>query len=267
MQDRTFRRPRWPRLLLQSICMAGLATTGAAAAQATASSDCDKARTPAERRICNSPRLALLDGILGHYQAQARDALPAGQQACLVADQRAWIATWRDACETDACLERAYLQRLHALEGLSPGMALDRRLHGSGAGEPPLLAIVAAGPDSGVPDEDLHEVIMDGAPLEDEGGYLLVDKTFDLAAWRDYLDLQGDLEGLRARFGDGPIAIRGIVGAFPGAALDQAGRAAIDGVAARGGRLRVTGRAAYTDAAPPTIDSGQCAFVYLLEPP
>src|SRR5690606_42098164 len=112
-----------------------------------------------------------------------------------------------------------------------------------------------------------RELLMDGASLEYYGCFLLVVKCFVLASWRVYLDLQGDLEGLRARFGDGPIAIRGIVGAFPGATLDQAGRAAIDGVAARRGRLRVTGRAAYTDAAPPTIDSGQCAFVYLLEPP
>ncbi|WP_202844982.1 lysozyme inhibitor LprI family protein [Luteimonas saliphila] len=250
------------------LLFAGMAGSTLAVAQAAPSFDCSKARTPTELSICASPQLALLDGILGRYYAQARGSLPRGQRACLVADQRAWLVSQRDVCDTEACLERAYLRRVRALEGLLTGMALDRRLERFPAeGEPPLLTIVPAGDASGVPEDQFTEVILDGTPLEDEGGYLLVDGDFDLDAWHDYLDLQGDLEGLRARFGDGPIVIPGIVGGFGGGTLDARARAAIDGVAARGGRLRVTGRADYVDAAPHVIDSGECAFVYLLGPP
>lgn len=252
---------------LAALLLAGAAATTLSAAEAGPSFDCTRAHTRVDRAICATPRLAVLDGLLGRDYARSSEALPPGERACLAADQKAWLAQ-RDACDSDACLERAYLRRLQALQGLLPGMALDRRLDGSTAsGAARLLAILPAGDATGIPEDEMQDVILEGVPLEDEGGYLLVDGAFDREAWHVYLDLQGDIEAIRARFGEGPVHLPGIVGGFGAGALDHRARAAIEAVAAGGDRLRVIGRAAYTDAAPPLIDGGHCAFVYALPPP
>lgn len=255
------------RAALATLLLAGLAGTTWATAASGPSFDCARAHTPVERAICAAPRLALLDGLLGRDYARSRGALPPGERACLASDQRAWLAQ-RDACDTDVCLEQAYLRRLQALQGLLPGMAVDRRLEGfPSVGDARLLAILPAGHASGIPEDELQDVILEGSPLEDEGGYLLVDGVFDLETWHAFLDLQGDIEAIRARFGEGPVHVPGIVGGFGAGALDDRARAAIETVAGGGDRLRVIGRAAYTDATAPLVDGGHCAFVYVLGRP
>src|SRR5690606_27987708 len=182
---------------LAALLLAGAAATTLSAAEAGPSFDCTRAHTRVERAICATPRLAVLDGLLGRDYARSSEALPPGERACLAADQKAWLAQ-RDACDSDACLERAYLRRLQALQGLLPGMALDRRLDGSTAsGAARLLAILPAGDATGIHEDEMPGVILEGGPLEDEGGYLLVDGAFDREAWHAYLDLQGDVEAIR----------------------------------------------------------------------
>ena len=252
---------------LATLLLAGPAAMNLATAESRPSFDCTVAHTAIERSICNAPRLTLLDGLLGRDYARSIAALPPDARACLATDQREWLAQ-RDACDSHACLEQAYLRRLQALQGLLPGMAVDRRLEGFPGGDAArLLAVLPAADASGAPEDELQDVILEGSPLEDEGGYLLVDGAFEREAWHAFLDLQGDIEAIRARFGEGPVHLPGIVGGFGAGALDHRARAAIESAAAGGGRLRVIGRAAYTDAAPPLIDGGHCAFVYALPPP
>jgi uncharacterized protein len=88
---------------------------------AAASFPCDKAATPIERAICSSQEISVLDEYLGRYYTGARLALKHAD-ACLVADQRAWLQTARNPCKDTACLQRAYLQRLATLHALQPGV-------------------------------------------------------------------------------------------------------------------------------------------------
>src|SRR5690606_3367470 len=131
-----------------------------------------------------------------------------------------------DACTSSACLELAYRRRLVELRGLLPGIAGDGRPGGPGVAESgaPLLAILApaedADPSTGQPGDP---ATLEGIPLEDEGGYLLVEDDFDHAAWQALAYLQGDEAALQARFGDGPIVLPGMVGAFPSGGLDPRG--------------------------------------------
>lgn len=252
---------------------AAMATDGAGGDQGGPAFDCARARTPDEREICASPRLSLLDRILGRYHAQAIAVLEPGQRTCLRQSQRRWLGAERGACGADPeCLERTYLVRLRELEGLLPGLALERRLDDLPAvPAAPLLAILAptaptaqaGGPDA----TPLQPVVVEGVPVEDEGGYLLVDQGFDRAAWEAYAGLLGDEEALRARFGDDPVAaLPGIVGAFGGDRLDPGARAAVDAAAAQGRRLRATGRAAAGDG-PPQLSAAACTFLQRLDPP
>ncbi|MBB6065558.1 lysozyme inhibitor LprI family protein [Pseudoxanthomonas broegbernensis] len=245
-----------------------LSGQGQAGPDAGPSFDCARARTQVERMVCATPRLSVLDAVLGRYYAAAGQSLPLGQRSCLAAEQRTWLATQRNACGSAACLERAYLLRLDALEGLLPGAAVDRRLEGypdvAGAR---LLAVVpaAAGRDPG---EDLEEVLMEGTPVEDEGGYLLVDARFDPRTHGELAAMQGDADAIRARFGDGPVRSPGVVGSFGTYLLDDRARAAIAAIAGGGGDgiVRVKGWAVHADAAPPALDPRRCAFVYAAAP-
>ncbi|GAB3511221.1 lysozyme inhibitor LprI family protein [Pseudoxanthomonas daejeonensis] len=241
---------------------------GVALAGAGPSFDCGKARAPIERTICDTPRVALLDAILARYYARARSSLPRAGRACLAADQRAWLALQRAACDSAACLEQAYLLRLDALEGLLPGAVVDRRLEDYPVtGGARLLGVLPAVEGGQLPPGGLEEVLMQGTPVEDEGGYLLVDGRFDRNSWQEFVDLQGDIEAIHARFGEGPVHFTGVAGGFGAGALDDRARAAIEDVAARRGELQVRGWAVYTDAAPPLIDDRRCAFVYGLPAP
>ncbi|GAA5166572.1 hypothetical protein [Viridibacterium curvum] len=103
-----------------------------------ASFPCEKARTPIEKTICNDAELSGLDEYLGRYYSAARTAVGRGD-ACLAADQTAWLRSVRGACKDATCLIRVYLSRLATLHALQPGASvLQRDL----PPEMPLVAVI-----------------------------------------------------------------------------------------------------------------------------
>jgi uncharacterized protein len=107
-------------------------------AAVAASFPCEKARTPIEKTICSDAELSGLDEYLGRYYSAARMAVGRGD-ACLAADQTAWLSTVRRACKDATCLIRVYLSRLATLHALQPGAsALQRDL----PPEMPLVAVI-----------------------------------------------------------------------------------------------------------------------------
>ena len=98
------------------ICEANLQSVEAPAVSSTAVSasfDCQKASSPAEQAICNSPQLAALDISLAEaYKiafAQATD------KVALKQGQNDWRKNERDRCTTEQCLRDAYQNRLNNL--------------------------------------------------------------------------------------------------------------------------------------------------------
>jgi uncharacterized protein len=109
-----------------------------------ASFPCAQAHSRVEKLVCSSPALSELDDTLARYYAGARVALQHAQ-ACLAADQRAWLRTVRDACPDAACLQAAYLKRLAVLHGVQPGVSMLRNVELPVV--PPLVWIVAPASD------------------------------------------------------------------------------------------------------------------------
>ena len=100
-------------LLVVGSLVAGLSTAQAA------SFDCAKAAAAVERAICTNAELSALDDVAARYYRAARNTLP-GAQACLLADQRNWLAQVRNRCPDDQCLKSAYLDRLSDLDKVQP---------------------------------------------------------------------------------------------------------------------------------------------------
>jgi uncharacterized protein len=93
----------------------------ASASLASAQSfDCKKAETQVEKMICASTELSTLDEHLGRYFPAARGAVE-GAGSCLQANQLEWLKLTRNACQNEACLKTAYLNRLGELDALQPG--------------------------------------------------------------------------------------------------------------------------------------------------
>jgi len=229
-----------------------------------ASIDCARARDQVDRWICQRPQLARLDSILGRYYPAVAADMAEPQHRCLAASQRQWREDmWR--CKDPGCVEQAYLRRLAELEGLLPGALVDRHLETYPAQPwPRLLAVLPPQEPAAAPPGPPLRV--EGVPQEDEGGYLLLDTGFDPAAWAEFANLLGDAAALRARFGPAGAPVAGVVASFSGLDLDDRARAMIEGVAAAGGRLRLSGHAAPAQEpdAIPQPDPGQCAFVHAL---
>lgn len=97
------------------------------AAAAAASFPCEKAQTRIEKAICADAEVSDLDEYLGRYYSAARDALQESAP-CLVADQRQWLGSVRNACKDTACLKKAYLERLAELDAIQPGASRLRNL-------------------------------------------------------------------------------------------------------------------------------------------
>jgi uncharacterized protein len=97
-----------------------IATAALASHSHAASFDCALARTDIEKAICANPDVSTLDEYLGRYYANARETLKPAEK-CLIADQRAWIRTRRNACKDESCLREKYLLRLAELDPLQPG--------------------------------------------------------------------------------------------------------------------------------------------------
>jgi uncharacterized protein len=84
--------------------------------------DCTKAATPAEKLICSDNKLSAMDSQLSDLYAALTQG--AYKRAGLVADQRLWLKTVRDSCDTVSCLHNAYQERVQYLESLSKPVQL-----------------------------------------------------------------------------------------------------------------------------------------------
>lgn len=83
--------------------------------------DCATAQSGAEKAVCASPDLAALDRVLATLYGRVSAA--ASPPAMLAAEQRGWIKG-RDDCwkegDLDACVARAYVERISALVAEAP---------------------------------------------------------------------------------------------------------------------------------------------------
>jgi uncharacterized protein len=104
--------------LLSALAVAVMAAS--APPSNAASFSCERATTPVEKAICETPEISDLDEFLGRYYAAGRMSLKHAE-GCLVSDQRSWVRTVRDACKDAACLKAAYLERLAVLHAVQPG--------------------------------------------------------------------------------------------------------------------------------------------------
>lgn len=146
-----------------------------------------------------------LEELVERFHLGAKVML-AENASCLEADQRAWQRTVRDACKDDACLKRAYLERLSVLQALQESVP-----RGLDLPEVPQLlwAIAPSG-----------EAKAEGAPLEVEGrlgyggGYYLRADTGRTYLLVDDLDLRGTtarhLPEIRAASRDARLRARGM---------------------------------------------------------
>jgi uncharacterized protein len=154
-----------------------LACAAAAPPAEAASFNCARAATAVERAICASPELSELDELAAHYYAEARRTVAAADAtapACLLADQRAWLAV-RNRCTDDACLKRSYLDRLSELDKLQPA----RRVGEPMALPPRPFLITIIGPTDQRPDavesDPARAARLDvtGTLSDDEGAFVL----------------------------------------------------------------------------------------------
>jgi uncharacterized protein len=97
------------------------------AGAAAASFPCEKAQSRIEKAICADAEVSDLDEYLGRYYAGARAALREAAP-CLVADQKQWLSSVRNACQDAACLKKAYLERLGELHAIQPGASSLRNI-------------------------------------------------------------------------------------------------------------------------------------------
>lgn len=221
--------------------LAAAMTAGVSGAQA-ASFPCDRAGSAVEKAICSSPETSDLDEYLGRYYVAARSRL-GHADACLVADQRAWLRTVRDACRDTPCLKAAYLDRLATLDALQPGAT---RLRGIELPKRPSLVWVLA-------------------PAADEVAAPRHRPTVPLVAAGVIVDevAGGDGYVLRTAAGTRHLLV-------PLMFLEQPTRDALAGLARLpGASYEVRGQADAADAdagAGRAFASGQCAYVYRRAP-
>lgn len=90
------------------------------AAAAAASFPCEKAQSRIEKAICADAEVSDLDEYLGRYYSGARTAVREGA-SCLVADQKQWLSSVRNACQDATCLKKVYIDRLGELHAIQPG--------------------------------------------------------------------------------------------------------------------------------------------------
>lgn len=91
--------------------IAGFATVAAGPAAHAASFDCAKASAPVEEMVCGNEVLSELDSALADAYALARVRVM-DDGALLRAEQRQWIASRRNSCDSEACLEAVYRDRV-----------------------------------------------------------------------------------------------------------------------------------------------------------
>lgn len=96
------------------LCGLALVTTTANAA----TFDCGAARSEVEKMICASAELPALDEALQKTWSAALEGAP--DAATLREEQREWQSTVRDACQSESCIEGAYVARIARLRLQSP---------------------------------------------------------------------------------------------------------------------------------------------------
>lgn len=89
-------------LILVGACYAGIAQ----------GFSCEDARTKVEKLICDSEKLSALDVQLNDAYQLTWSKSDAKDARRLRLEQRRWLRSTRDACRGEACLERAYSQRI-----------------------------------------------------------------------------------------------------------------------------------------------------------
>jgi uncharacterized protein len=171
------------------LVVVGFIAVGTTTAQA-ASFDCVKAATAVERAICANAELSALDDVAAQYYRAARSTLP-GAQACLLADQRNWLAQVRNRCADDHCLKSAYLDRLSELDKVQPA-----RRHGEPMALPArpfLISVIPPTdrkPDAGESDPARAAPLSESGILAEAGGAFVLTvqrgRTYALMNW--YMD-------------------------------------------------------------------------------
>lgn len=94
-----------------SLVFCAFSTEGVAA-----SFDCAKASSKMEKAICASPSISTLDGDLGKLYQDAVSRSPESMRQDLREEQRRWLREVRNACVDDACLQKAYTDRVSVLQ-------------------------------------------------------------------------------------------------------------------------------------------------------
>jgi len=225
------------------LAMLWVALAAHAPAATAASFPCAQAHSRVEKLVCGSPALSELDDTLARQYAGARVALQHAQ-ACLAADQRAWLPTVRDVCPDAACLQAAYLNRLAVLQGVQPGVSMLRNLELPAV--PPLVWIVAPASDqvAAPRNRPSRAWVAQGRILD------------DIAAGDGFVLLQGNgrkIVIMSAMLFESPsVEALASLARLPGASFEVRGRVDLADKKAEKG--------------PDAFAAGECTFVYRITP-
>jgi len=112
---------RWITPAMMAIAIASMSP--AAHASEYAPLDCSKAKSPAERTICDDYNLGQSEARMATLFTIATSLVAMGQRGNIQDDQRQWLQS-RDACGKNlACLRASYAQRIKELENVMAGIA------------------------------------------------------------------------------------------------------------------------------------------------
>lgn len=114
------------KILIVALSLVGFGYANSAFA--SPSFDCAKASTKVEKIICDSAELSKLDSELAEaYKIALRDSPWSSANKRIRQDQKEWINI-RNVCETEACLDDLYLQRIDALRAEVPEETIDTEM-------------------------------------------------------------------------------------------------------------------------------------------
>ncbi|KAB2927693.1 MAG: protein kinase [Candidatus Contendobacter sp.] len=78
--------------------------------------DCRKVKTGADKMVCDSSNLSILDLQLANAYREVIARTPTKQRAALVASQNTWLQKTRGGCPSETCLIAEYTKRIRDLE-------------------------------------------------------------------------------------------------------------------------------------------------------
>ena len=84
----------------------------------TASFDCNKSLSKAEKMICNNPELTDLDVKLNVEYKDVLDMSDLIPRQNIISEQKLWQENTRDVCNDEQCLKQTYLARIEAINAL-----------------------------------------------------------------------------------------------------------------------------------------------------